>query len=604
MDRTKVSRSDIAAADELLSWVNGLILHKSRAALFVWGIWTVMLVAALSFIWNYGSNVPSWDDWDMVPMMTGYQPVTASWLWSQHNEHRVPVPRIISLALYRLIAPDFRVGMYFNVLIMGALAFAMIVVAKRLRGRMNYSDAFFPLLLLNWGQGLNFIWSWQIEFFSSTVLAGVVLLIIAQSDIQLETGTAVATGICLFLLAMCGAHGVALVPALALWLGYSAVLRWRSGNHHAKRDGFFALILALLALMLVGLYFVGYEKVPYHSSSHDLKATLRTAVQFLAMGFGPAVRSVRTFSGIGVVCLLLFIVAALATAAWNQPRERVRASGFIMFLGAMASLALGIGLGRDGFEPRYVTLSVPTLCCIYFVVELYVPPKIGHVLQPVLLVLVCVALWLNTNFGFAYGKELRSILGSFERDMVAGVPSYQLINRYGEYLHPHHEIPNDYMPMLRQAGVGYFQFLQENPALREVALPLVPTGLNQVRWEEGTAYATGNKPYLVFDLPDERYVSGIRLKYSYVNAEHTCPYISFYWKRSDQSDFTQDQFKKYSPTGDKANWCHGTWTQINESETTMTIWICDTVNQIRIHPDFKPGVFKVSEIVLLEPVVE
>jgi hypothetical protein len=105
-------------------------------------------------------------------------------------------------------------------------------------------------------------------------------------------------------------------------------------------------------------------------------------------------------------------------------------------------------------------------------------------------------------------------------------------------------------------------------------------------------------------LPERQYVSGVRLKYSYGNADGTCPYVSLYWKRDDQDDFTIDRLRKYSPTGDRKNWCHGTWTRINEPETTLIFWICDTVSQLRIHPDFKPGVFKFSEVILLRPAGE
>ena len=54
------------------------------------------------FIAHYASNVPSWDDWDMVPTLTRNQPITWEWLWSQHNEHRVPLPRLMFLGLDRL----------------------------------------------------------------------------------------------------------------------------------------------------------------------------------------------------------------------------------------------------------------------------------------------------------------------------------------------------------------------------------------------------------------------------------------------------------------------------------------------------------------------
>jgi len=116
-----------------------------------------MVIAALLFVARYGSNVPSWDGWDMVPTVTGDQPITASWLWSQHNEHRVPLPRLLYLAIIHLTVADFRTIMYFNVLAMAAAAALMIHTARRLRGSSSVTDAFFPILLLHWGQAANFL---------------------------------------------------------------------------------------------------------------------------------------------------------------------------------------------------------------------------------------------------------------------------------------------------------------------------------------------------------------------------------------------------------------------------------------------------------------
>src|ERR1700740_3081887 len=101
-----------------------------------------MLVAALAFVGKYGSNVPYWDEWNMVPVLVGDQPVDAHWLWSEHNGHRIPLPRLLLLGLYKLTGSDFRAGMYFNVFALGALAFTMIWVAKGQRGETSYADAF------------------------------------------------------------------------------------------------------------------------------------------------------------------------------------------------------------------------------------------------------------------------------------------------------------------------------------------------------------------------------------------------------------------------------------------------------------------------------
>jgi hypothetical protein len=331
---------------------------------------------------------------------------------------------------------------------------------------------------------------------------------------------------------------------------------------------------------------------------------IRTSVQFLTMAFGPAVRLFWPFSGLAVLGLLLFAAMLLALVISNPALEFYRALGLFFFLVAMGCLALVLGLGRNGFEPRYITLSVPVMCCVYFIYELYGHERIRLLVRMSLLAITCLTLWPNTEFGVSYAQDLRSRLGSFEQEMASGVPSYLLINRYGHYLHIHQEITNDYMPMLRRAGVGSFAYLKDNPAFREIRVPLNPSALSEVEWQSGTAYVTGHSPHLVFPLPQRQYVCGIRLKYVHTTKGGTLPYVSVYWKNGEQEAFTDDRFWKHSPTGDRANWKRGTWLRLGESATTMEVWTCDWISHIRIHPDLRPCEFKILELVLLVPAAQ
>jgi hypothetical protein len=50
----------------------------SGANRFVCSVWALAFVAALVLLWQYSDNVPGLEEWEMVPYVTGDQPVTLS----------------------------------------------------------------------------------------------------------------------------------------------------------------------------------------------------------------------------------------------------------------------------------------------------------------------------------------------------------------------------------------------------------------------------------------------------------------------------------------------------------------------------------------------
>jgi hypothetical protein len=581
-------------------------MSRDRAptgAVIAWGTWAAMLLAALLFVSRYGSNVPSWDDWDMIPVLTRHQPVTWDWLWSQHNEHRVPLPRLVFLGLDRLLGVDMRVTMYFDVLLMAAVAAAMITTAVRLRGRPSAVDAFFPMALLSLGQAANLLWGWQLQFFASVVIACLALLAIVRVGAGMPpTRAALVVGLCTILLPLCGANGLAMVPALAAWPLALAILphSW-TASKIARGNRIMLLAFGLLALALTAFYLFGWHRVPYHPKSQSVLQTLMTALKALTIGLGPATRDIWPLSGL-LALGVMSASALLLVRVWReQVAERVRAGGLLIFLLALSALALALGLGRNGFETRYITLTLPVWCGVAFIWLLY--GKSARFGVPAALACAAlVALAGNTSFGLKYARELRGQLGSFERDMATGVPLHLLLHRYGSWLHPHQDVPGRYLPMLRDAGVGGYTSLREDSTMHALPLDLRPTATSELVWRrDSTARVQGSDPRLVFDLPGERFVTGLRLRYRYRSDDGNLPYIAIQWKRDSQREFDHERYYKYSPTGDHANWKRGTWDTIHDSATTMTVWICDTVHQLAITPDFRPAVFRIVELSLLEP---
>ena len=229
----------------------------------------------------------------------------------------------------------------------------------RLRGWTTFSDAFFPLAFLNFGQGINFLWWWVFNHILAPMLACYLLLIILLRGKQLTPSSALLAGTCLVVLSLSGPGGLPYVLALALWLGYRGRLFWRfRPNSMAGVDCLLVMGVAVLAVLLVGLYFVGYtsalgivagQRLPAVS----LKASLEASIQVLSISLGPAVKPYWRLAGPAVLTLLLLSVAVLIVALLKEPRERLRALGLLLFIGAAGSLVLIVGRARAGLGEEY-----------------------------------------------------------------------------------------------------------------------------------------------------------------------------------------------------------------------------------------------------------
>jgi MFS family permease len=408
------------------------VFHVSSV---VWLVWATLVAALLAYVCRYGSNMPFHDEWSWIPQVTGDQPVTVSWLWSQHNEHRLPLPRLLYLALLRVSGNDFRAGMVFNALCLGAMAALLIVAVGRVRGKTTLSDAFLPLILLNGGQCENLLWNFQVGLVFPTLLAGVVLSAIAGSDESLSWRRGTVIGICLLAMTLCGAVGPAYAVPLGAWLGYAGLREWNSGASYARRNAWVFLTFAFLSLLMTIVYFIGYVSPAHHPRSPSAGATLLVCLQFLSVSLGlsgPGAEQGWMLPGMLTAGLVLASVVLLANVVIRDRGERTRALGLIAFLSAVAAVALGVGLGRAGLGSnaglagRYVTLAMPALVCVYVAWAQYGGWPARRLVPLGLCTLMAVLFVPNTRHALAYGQAFRQRFVSLDRDIRAGLPCARL----------------------------------------------------------------------------------------------------------------------------------------------------------------------------------
>jgi hypothetical protein len=422
---------------------------------------TTLAVALLAYVAVFGSNIPIGDDWELVPFLTGPEPFRWAWLWAQHNEHRIPLPKLAYLALWQLSGGDFRGGMFFNAACLVLLTGLLLGAGRAAFGRLSWLDLFFPLALLHWGQFQNLLWHFQVQFLLSTLLAGLILAVLVQVQGLPTRGQGLAVGVALCTLPFTGANGLALVPALALWLLLVGLAHGRAGG---RQVGALLILLAGAALVMIPISFLNYEAA-HTPPVRSLVRALQTAAQFWGMAAGPLGERGWPLVSLALVALALGAVAVAVRAARSRPEERFRALGLVLYLGAFASLALGIGWGRShlsaaGFANRYSTLAAPALCAVYFTWRLYGDRRLSAVLA----LLVVLLFPYNLSQGLAKGRQRQWLTAELMADIRADLPSAELGKKYG---------PGLYMPGQEDLVARRFEMLQQarQGPYREISRP-------------------------------------------------------------------------------------------------------------------------------------
>ena len=272
-------------------------------------------------------------------------------------------------------------------------------------------------------------------------------------------------------------------------------------------------------------------------------------------------------------------------------------------------LALGLG-GRNGLEPRYVTLSLIAPAAIYLVWILYTTFPVSRVGQLhaivslTLLLGVGASLIPNTLFGLDYARKLSGVLRSYQSGLAAGVPPYELWLTHHEYLHLNSDVVMDYLPMLKAAGVWPYTHMHDDPPFRELPVPLEPTHTHGLIWDRSSRTAqiiTRGESRAIFDLPRPINVAGVRMKFRYTPAPGSTPepLIRISWRKPGQQVAPPGQVNKMQPTGDRANWRGGTFRRIGADAVIMHAWMGSTIDQIEIDLNSDVGQFTIEELTLL-----
>jgi hypothetical protein len=176
----------------------------------------------------------------------------------------------------------------------------------------------------------------------------------------------------------------------------------------------------------------------------------------------------------------------------------------------------------------------------------------------------------------------------FERDMRNGMPTYILLGRYARFL----GVDRTKLENARRTGFGAFECLHDDPELSDIPLALEPVALHDLIWERKTARIIGDDPYLIFALPEARFVGGVRFTFSHANQNGDQPEgFRVSWKRDDKENFTRSRTRQTR------------WHCLGPGDESITTWIGEVTRQIRIRPNSPKETYtmRLSEVALLVP---
>lgn len=417
--------------------------------IFVGGLWLAMLQAAFYYVLHFGSPDPFGDEWDLMPGAT-YQVPYLPWLWAQHNEHRLPLPKLAYTALLNVSGFDTRAGGIATVAVLGTLALAFVAAARRLRGYTEYADAFFPIAFLNWGHFENYLIGFQISFAMSAGLVCVWLLAALFWYQHHERAGLKWMGVALVLLPLCGAHGLVYAPAL----GVASIWLARSAQRFVR---VYVVACAVTAWLLCAAYFRNYLSPEHHPHSAGLIDSLQISLEVLALGWGWVGQMIWPFSGVLVAALVLVTGITVAANMKNAQESDLCIAFFAVALSCIL-LAIGIGWGRSGFGPlagfavRYGILMLP-LMAVCYLAWVRLGGRLTASLVPMAFFTVsCLFLTQHCRTGLSEGRQYSEQMRAFAMDLQAGRSAEEMSLRHGK-LYPDSSVFAQRLQCLRAAGI-------------------------------------------------------------------------------------------------------------------------------------------------------
>ena len=305
------------------------------------------VISALTYVLTFSVNLPFWDEWEFVHLleMENKGELELANIFSFHNEHRIPIPRLIMFSLawatsYNTVAQNLFTVFHLSVL----LFYVYFALHRNFNFPLGTAPIWFvPIawLFLSWRQGENLIWGFQIGLTLPLTLSFIALF---HLQTAFELNRRAVLHVLVAALASLAAS-FSSVMGLLIWPAglCMAILHWPMGGF-GRRIATFWIGLGLAAWFI---YFIGYESPPHHPPlTSALLDPLRVLHFFLIICGGWAVGA-SNGALVGTLLLVLLGICLYPTEVPGQTCN-LRDLDWSNFL-----------LSHDARSHRYWPIGVP-----------------------------------------------------------------------------------------------------------------------------------------------------------------------------------------------------------------------------------------------------
>ena len=332
----------------------------------------ITVAVALYMVISTYSGLPYWDGWRQIEVAAkGNSPFSPVWLWQQHNEHRMVLPKLflaIDLRFFRARQVFLLVSIFvIQLLHWGLLSWSMRVLGGWRGALWRAGSGLAAFCLFCPSQWENFIWGFQVCFVLPQLFATlsfVTLLLYWVKAQQHLDQRPPSRFLVLSILAALGAS-YSLASGSLLWplLVVAAIyLRLRIAA---------VLSFAVTGAVSIALYFHRYVRPEAHASPFASLGAPLALLQYWVVYFASSwlhhdIRDAELLAIAG-----LAIVFALLIPALSYSRNfRLFAIQLVLTMAFCMGTALITATGRVNFgfqqalAPRYQTVALLFWCCL------------------------------------------------------------------------------------------------------------------------------------------------------------------------------------------------------------------------------------------------